>query len=151
MLLFPADGAMCLIPWAALTDRRGRYLLEAHALRVVPCLGMLARIHSTLDGAAVSSFGRPGRPPSGLASVRARPSVFVSVSVFSGVYLQMYVLDMAYVSCAAVDFARVREQEVTAAVVGDPFPISHTFGSGVGFLPNSLSSELRLPLCMLCT
>ena len=99
VLLFPADGAVCLIPWAALTDRRGRYLLEAHALRVVPCLGMLARIHSTLDAAAVSSFGRPGRPSPGLVSVRVRPSLCVSLSVFYGVYLQMYVVDMAYVSC----------------------------------------------------
>jgi hypothetical protein len=50
-----------------------------------------------------------------------------------------------------VDLARLREQEVTAAVVGDPFPISHTFGSGVGFLPSSLSSELQFPVCMLFT
>jgi CHAT domain-containing protein len=94
LLIVPA-GAMCLIPWAALMDRRGRYLLEAHALRVVPCLEVLARIHATLDSAAVSTFGRQ-RSATAPGTTRLAP-------------------------------------QLKAAVVGDPFPISHTFGSGVSF------------------
>ena len=41
LVIVPA-GQMCLIPWAALMDRRGRYLLEAHVLRVVPCFSLKA-------------------------------------------------------------------------------------------------------------
>ena len=84
IIIVPA-GTMCLIPWAALMDRRGRYLLEAHLLRVVPCLSVLARIHATLDAAATTSLAKP-------AAAQASPP--------------------------------------HAVVVGDPFPISHTFGTG---------------------
>ena len=85
LVIVPA-GQMCLIPWAALLDRRGRYLLEAHVLRVVPCLHTLHRIHQQLDRAARASMQ---------GSIR-----------------------------------RKAQSQSAAAVVGDPFPISHSFGSG---------------------
>ena len=85
LVIVPA-GQMCLIPWAALMDRRGRYLLEAHVLRVVPCLHTLHRIHQQLDRAARASMQ---------GSIRRQP-----------------------------------QSQSAAAVVGDPFPISHSFGSG---------------------
>lgn len=60
-------GPMCLIPWAALMDRRGRYLLESHALRVEPSLSVLARIHSTvdLDAATANRLRKPVNTPQG--------------------------------------------------------------------------------------
>ena len=66
VLVVPA-GSMCLIPWAALMDRRGRYLLEAHALRVAPSLSVLARIHATVDLAAATAnrLRKPVNTPEG--------------------------------------------------------------------------------------
>ena len=56
-LIIVPCGPLCFVPWAALMNRTGHYLAEAHTIRVVPHMSLIHSIHKR--GSSRFALGSP--------------------------------------------------------------------------------------------